>query len=443
MSFTYAGQYGPIEAANVLGSPLKGVAFTIYNTGTTTKATLYTDRTKGTTAPNPGATDAEGNLTFYAAPGIYDILCNKVTLTVTVYPDPADLVDNDVAGSTATQFVLSPIAATGPATVSATPGQYIIAATAGGAVTVNLPATPADLTTIGVIADGGGNTVTIAPGAGDTLSTAFFASSSSVNVRAHEAIVLEYHSGNWYPVSDSYIQSSSWAGTTEGDTVYHHAGVQTRLAIGPAGSILSSNGTDPVWGLGSVNTVTGTAYTLQAADAGCVVQTTNSSPVTITIPLSVFSAGTQIVILQGGTGPVTVVCTGGTLTGVTQMNTKPGTIILQLTGTNTWYGVGTRSDPVNVVAASGASQTLQAGVMNKITLTANCTLTLPAAVAGTSFTASLIQDGTGSRTITITSANYGLAGTPAWSTAANKKDTIVGYCDDGATWDVILCGTGF
>ena len=91
MSWTHAGQYGPVSASNALGSPLEGVAFTVYNKGTTTKASLYTDRTMGTAAANPGVTDADGNLTFWAAPGFYDVLCNGLTLSVVVNPDPTDL----------------------------------------------------------------------------------------------------------------------------------------------------------------------------------------------------------------------------------------------------------------------------------------------------------------------------------------------------------------
>jgi hypothetical protein len=105
---------------------------------------------------------------------------------------------------------------------------------------------------------------------------------------------------------------------------------------------------------------------------------------------------------------------------------------------------GLPADPLNIVAASGAAQTLAAGHMNRYVLSANCTFTLPPAVAGSSFTAKFVQPATGGPyTPTITSADYGSAGTPTWSTAANKADIVVGYCDDGATWQVILSGTGF
>ena len=42
--------------------------------------------------------------------------------------------------------------------------------------------------------------------------------------------------------------------TTEGDTLYRHSGAVSRLAVGAAGTILSSNGTDPSWGSGPMTT---------------------------------------------------------------------------------------------------------------------------------------------------------------------------------------------
>ena len=99
--------------------------------------------------------------------------------------------------------------------------------------------------------------------------------------------------------------------------------------------------------------------------------------------------------------------------------------------------------PVNAVATSGAAQTLNAFQMNRYVLSTSCTFTLPAAVAGSWFTAAFVQPAAGGPyTPTITSANYGAAGTPTWSTGASKKDIVVGYCDDGSTWDVALVALG-
>jgi hypothetical protein len=70
----------------------------------------------------------------------------------------------------------------------------------------------------------------------------------------------------------------------------------------------------------SFNAQTGTTYTLVAADLGKLVTTSNGSPVTVTIPPSVFTAGNQINVQSIGVGltsfaagaGVTITSTGAT-----------------------------------------------------------------------------------------------------------------------------------
>ena len=72
----------------------------------------------------------------------------------------------------------------------------------------------------------------------------------------------------------------------------------------------------------SINAQTGTTYTLVASDSAKLVTMTNASPITVTIPPSVFSIGNQINISQMGAGQVTfaqgsgvtIVSTGATST---------------------------------------------------------------------------------------------------------------------------------
>ncbi|HUC87631.1 MAG TPA: hypothetical protein VMR95_00595 [Candidatus Binatia bacterium] len=102
------------------------------------------------------------------------------------------------------------------------------------------------------------------------------------------------------------------------------------------------------------------------------------------------------------------------------------------------------AEPVNSVgiySATGSTQTLLPNTLNRYLLSANCTFTLPPAVAGTWFIAAFVQPSSGGPyTPTITSANYLSAGTPTWSTAANKKDVVIGVCDDNSTWEVYQVG---
>lgn len=70
----------------------------------------------------------------------------------------------------------------------------------------------------------------------------------------------------------------------------------------------------------SFNAQTGTTYTLVAADLGKLVTTSNGSPVTVTIPPSVFTTGNQINVQSIGVGltsfaagaGVTITSTGAT-----------------------------------------------------------------------------------------------------------------------------------
>ena len=62
------------------------------------------------------------------------------------------------------------------------------------------------------------------------------------------------------------------------------------------------------------NAQTGTTYTLVSGDAGKLVTTSNGSPVTVTIPASVFAAGEQINIQSIGVGLTTVSGAGVTIT---------------------------------------------------------------------------------------------------------------------------------
>jgi len=99
MAFTYAGRYSPEAFVDPYGQPLRNTTVTVYQAGTTTLATLYEDRGKDNSIPNPTATDARGNCSFYAEPGYYDLLINGVTIqNVSIEADPAD-IESRASGS--------------------------------------------------------------------------------------------------------------------------------------------------------------------------------------------------------------------------------------------------------------------------------------------------------------------------------------------------------
>lgn len=77
-------------------------------------------------------------------------------------------------------------------------------------------------------------------------------------------------------------------------------------SVGPAGP-MGPSGEAVV----SINTVTGTSYTLVAEDAGKLVSLSNSSSVTLTVPTDSvsFAVGSTLSVIQAGTGQVTVTAT--------------------------------------------------------------------------------------------------------------------------------------
>jgi hypothetical protein len=98
---------------------------------------------------------------------------------------------------------------------------------------------------------------------------------------------------------------------------------------------------------------------------------------------------------------------------------------------------------------SGAAATLNAanGNVQKLTLTANCTITLTSPASGTmcSLTLLVFQDGVGTRTITWPgSVKWGNAGAPTLTATVAKMDMISLFTVDGGTnWYGALGAKGF
>lgn len=104
-------------------------------------------------------------------------------------------------------------------------------------------------------------------------------------------------------------------------------------------------------------------------------------------------------------------------------------------------------ETVNTVAAAGSTETIPdttTATIHRLTLDANCTLTFPTAAAGKSFTLILIQDATGSRTITWPGTVVWAAGAaPTLTTTAAKKDILTFLCADGTNWLGFVAGQNY
>lgn len=91
--------------------------------------------------------------------------------------------------------------------------------------------------------------------------------------------------------------------------------------------------------------------------------------------------------------------------------------------------------PVALTDAAPTTWNMDNGFNRTWTLGANRTLSTPTnPKAGMTYVLEVIQDGTGSRTVTWpASFNWGSAGAPTLSTGANKVDLVTLYCRDAAT----------
>ncbi len=96
----------------------------------------------------------------------------------------------------------------------------------------------------------------------------------------------------------------------------------------------------------STNAQSGTTYTLVLEDAGKIIEVSNSSAITLTIPTNAsvaYPVGTQITVLQTGAGQITVAApSGGTLNATpgTKLRTQWSSATLLKRATDTWVLIG-------------------------------------------------------------------------------------------------------
>jgi hypothetical protein len=92
---------------------------------------------------------------------------------------------------------------------------------------------------------------------------------------------------------------------------------------------------------------TGTTYTLQAGDVNDLVTLSNTDPITVTVPPSVFSANDVINVSQAGTGQVTfaqgagvTINSTGTTSSAPKLRARYSTASVVCTASNTFLIVG-------------------------------------------------------------------------------------------------------
>jgi hypothetical protein len=119
----------------------------------------------------------------------------------------------------------------------------------------------------------------------------------------------------------------------------------------------------------------------------------------------------------------------GTIVGTSDSQTLTNKTLTNPTVTN-------YVETVVVIGNSGTSQTLALtnGTVQTVTMTGNCTFTMPTATAGKSFILIAVQDGTGSRTATFTSVKWAGGTAPTLTTTATTGRDILTFVADGTNW---------
>jgi hypothetical protein len=135
-----------------------------------------------------------------------------------------------------------------------------------------------------------------------------------------------------------------------------------------------------------------------------------------------------------------------------------GTIAVEDEATAAQIRAGTASKAVaaDKLQSAMAVQTLTDGttvswdmstaINAKVTLGGNRTLAVSNPVLGATYSLGVIQDATGSRTVTWPSSfDWGTTGAPTLTTTASKRDRITVFCTDASTpkFDAFLSGKGF
>jgi len=136
-----------------------------------------------------------------------------------------------------------------------------------------------------------------------------------------------------------------------------------------------------------------------------------------------------------GTLPIANGGTGATSFASASIATYTGTETL----TNKTLTNPTVTNYVESVVAIGNSSTTQTlsltnGTVQTVTMTGNCTFTMPTATAGKSFILIATQDGTGSRTAVFTSVKFAGGVAPTLTTTATTGVDILTFVANGTSW---------
>lgn len=191
--------------------------------------------------------------------------------------------------------------------------------------------------------------------------------------------------------------------------------------------------------LNGANTASTANITVPAV-TGTLITTGDSGTVTTTMLAS--TTGTGAVVLATSPTITTPVIASITNTGTLTLPTSTDTLVGRATTdtlTNKTLTNPTVTNYVESVVAignSGTTQTLSLtnGTVQTVTMTGNCTFTMPTNTAGKSFVLIATQDATGSRTAVFTSVKWPGGTAPTLTTTATTGRDILTFVADGTNW---------
>lgn len=186
---------------------------------------------------------------------------------------------------------------------------------------------------------------------------------------------------------------------TAGDIIYYASGTAfTKVGIGAANSVLTSSGTAPQWS---------TSLTLGGnISAAALIPTSSTVPTNGVYLPAANSVGFSV----------------------------NSTLAAAFDSAKSLNLNGSYTEGVVAIGNSGTSKTfsLADGTFQTVTMTGNCTFTMPTATAGKSFVL-VINTGAGGFTGTFTSVKWSAGTAPTLTTTASKYD-LLSFFSDGTNW---------